>query len=116
MTQFGKRLRFLRLQNKLTQKELAKIINTSTSAIGMYERGEREPSFTTLLNIATNFNVSLDYLLGNDQIQNHSFPKLNDDQLKLIEQQLKYSDLFHFILNASPEQLRKLALIIKVLE
>ncbi len=36
----------------------------SESAIGMYERDEREPSFKLTNEIADRFNVSTDYLLG----------------------------------------------------
>ncbi|MEF2247713.1 helix-turn-helix domain-containing protein [Paenibacillus sp. IITD108] len=61
---FGQRLRGLREGKKITQKELSKILNVSESAIGMYERGEREPNFETIDKIAAYFNVRTDYLLG----------------------------------------------------
>ena len=61
---FGQRLRKLRENKKITQKELSKILNVSESAIGMYERGEREPNFETVDKIANFFNVPTDYLLG----------------------------------------------------
>lgn len=44
MASFGQRLRKLRNNKNITQKELAKILKMSESAIGMYERDEREPS------------------------------------------------------------------------
>ena len=61
---FGQRLRQLRNEKKLSLRELSKKINLSYSALGKYERGEREPDFHTLEKIADFFNVSLDYLLG----------------------------------------------------
>lgn len=61
---FGQRLRSLRDKRNLTQKELAKVFNLSESAIGMYERGEREPSLEVLEGFADYFEVSLDYLAG----------------------------------------------------
>lgn len=61
---FGQRLRKLREEKKITQKELSKILNVSESAIGMYERGEREPNFETVDKIASFFEVETDYLLG----------------------------------------------------
>jgi len=66
---FGQRLRKLREQKKITQKELSKLLQVSESAIGMYERGDREPNFETIDKIADYFNVQIDYLLGrsNDQ-------------------------------------------------
>lgn len=71
MATFGDRLRSLR-KNKtsLTMKELGKLIGVSESAVGMYERGEREPDFETTDKIASYFNVTTDYLLGRSDIKN----------------------------------------------
>ena len=63
---FSTRLRILRQQYGLTQSELAKQLGVSTSTIGMYEQGRREPDKDALLAIANFFNVTTDYLLGND--------------------------------------------------
>lgn len=77
---FGKRLRLLRQNKKLTQKELAKLINISESAVGMYERDEREPSFDLINKIAGFFEVTTDYLLGrSDQPE---FSKAQSDFIK----------------------------------
>jgi transcriptional regulator with XRE-family HTH domain len=64
MSKFGARLKELRNKKKLTQKELSKILKISESAIGMYERDEREPSFDLVKRLADIFEVSIDYLLG----------------------------------------------------
>ena len=64
MEAFKDRLRFLRENKKITQKELAKLINVAESTVSMYERGEREPSFEIAVRLANLFNVSIDYLLG----------------------------------------------------
>ncbi|MUG45478.1 helix-turn-helix domain-containing protein [Paenibacillus woosongensis] len=64
MATFGQRLRTLRIENNLTQKDLAKLFKVSESAIGMYERDEREPSFKLTNQIADHFNVTTDYLHG----------------------------------------------------
>lgn len=61
---FPKRLKELRIQNNLTQKELADIFNVSQNAIFNWENGKREPSILTINKIATFFNVSLPDLLG----------------------------------------------------
>jgi transcriptional regulator with XRE-family HTH domain len=61
---FGERLRTLRLGKGLTQKHLAVYFKLSESTIGMYERGEREPSFQLIKAFASYFEVSIDYLLG----------------------------------------------------
>lgn len=61
---FGKRLRALRKEKSLQQRELAALFNLSPSAIGGYERGLREPELAQLVAFAEYFDVSIDYLLG----------------------------------------------------
>lgn len=64
MSSFGERLRGLRNERKLHQSQSADIFGLSPSAIGSYERNEREPSYQQLIAFADYYNVSLDYLLG----------------------------------------------------
>ncbi|MFZ2539499.1 MAG: helix-turn-helix transcriptional regulator [Oscillospiraceae bacterium] len=58
------RIKELRKSHKMNQTQLGKIVGVSTSAIGMYEQGRRDPDTSTLLNIAKTFDVSMDYLVG----------------------------------------------------
>ncbi len=68
---FGKILRELRIENNLSQEELSKIIGVSKSTIGMYELDKRMPQKDNVLKkIATYFSVSIDYLLGFENINN----------------------------------------------
>lgn len=69
MNSFGERLKALRNSKKLKQEELAQKINISKSAIGMYERNEREPSFEIVEKIASFFEVSIDFLLTGAQLK-----------------------------------------------
>lgn len=62
----GYRLRSLRKQYALSQKELGKLIGVSKVSISGYEKGTRVPSMQILLLILNTFNVSADYLLGRD--------------------------------------------------
>ena len=66
MGDFNKILKILRTSKNVTQDELAKALNISRSAVGMYEKGDREPDYETLETIADYFNVSIDYLLGRE--------------------------------------------------
>lgn len=68
---FGERLRDLRKERDLRQSELGEelgefigIGRISPSAIGSYERNEREPAYDHLIGMARYFGVSVDYLLG----------------------------------------------------
>lgn len=56
-------LKSLRAAKNLTQDELARNLKLSRSAIGMYEKGSREPDYEILELIADFFNVDIDYLL-----------------------------------------------------
>ena len=57
-------IRFYRLRYGLSHRELAKKINVSPSAIGMYESGQRFPTQEVEEALADYFNVSLDVLRG----------------------------------------------------
>lgn len=73
---FGLRLKQLREQKNMLQKDLAEILNNTQQTISLYESGKREPDYETLKNIASYFNVSIDYLLGHtDDPSPH--PKIN---------------------------------------
>jgi len=54
------RLAEFRKKKKLTQKELAKTLKLSQSAIAMYEIGRRRPSLDKAKKIAEYFNVSIE--------------------------------------------------------
>lgn len=64
MNRFGGRLKKLRTDKKLSQRELAERFNISQSAIAYYESGKKEPNHEMLQKLADFFEVSLDYLLG----------------------------------------------------
>lgn len=60
----SKKLKLLRQQNKLTQSEVAKRINVSSSAVSAYEADEISPSLETFVKIVELYGTSADYLLG----------------------------------------------------
>lgn len=64
MSNFPNVFKSLRIKNGLTQQQTANKLALSRSTIGMYESGEREPSFEILENIADLFDVDMNYLLG----------------------------------------------------
>lgn len=70
----GKRIANLRKKSGLSQAELARRLDVTASAIGMYEQGRRAPSHTTLIALAKEFGVSIDYLLSGEQQQSFTFP------------------------------------------
>lgn len=63
----AKRIKLLRKQKGLTQKQLADLLDISASTVAMYETGRREPDTQTLNKFAELFGVSVDYLLGREK-------------------------------------------------
>lgn len=61
---FRTRLKQLRNEKKINQRELANFLKVAPSTISMYESGQREPNFKVLESLADFFNVDLNYLLG----------------------------------------------------
>lgn len=61
---FAQRLKELREYHGLTQADVAKCVHLTSSAIGNYERGAREPGIKELVLLADFFHVSLDELVG----------------------------------------------------
>lgn len=60
----GKRLKELRLERGMTQKELAFALGLNTVTYLHYEKGQREPPLSLLADMAKYFDVSVDFLLG----------------------------------------------------
>lgn len=87
---FGQKLMILRRNEKLSQKKLAKLLNAGVVNIARYETETAFPNVQTLIKIADFFDVSIDYLLRNDQ----NFVNIKDRELlKLASQSDQLSDI-----------------------
>lgn len=60
----GKRLKELRANKNMTQKQISDYFNIHSVTYLHYEKGEREPPLALLVEFAKFFEVSVDYLLG----------------------------------------------------
>lgn len=81
------RLRTLRIESGLTQKQLAQKLNSTNKNIWAYENGLATPPIDVLNSYADTFNVSVDYLLGRTDDFGVALPvsqKLPDDELELL--------------------------------
>lgn len=58
------RLKKLRKERKLTQKDIATFLNISQPAYQQFESGKKKMNLETMEKLADFFNVSTDYLLG----------------------------------------------------
>ncbi len=81
----GHRIAALRRDAGMSQAELARQIQVSPSAIGMYEQGRREPAAETLVAIARLFGVSTDYLLTGSYLDPQEADKLSQMFLRRLQ-------------------------------
>lgn len=72
----GENLRKLRIKNELTQERLAEIFGVSPQAISRWENNSTYPDVTMFPSIANYYNISIDELMGMDDIRNEL--KIND--------------------------------------
>lgn len=61
---FSERLKQLRKERGLTQKEMAELLGLKLRAYQYYESGEHEPSLDNLVIVADTLQTSIDYLTG----------------------------------------------------
>lgn len=95
----SQRLRELREEKKLTQKELAvelsifmkKTKKISPSAVCSWETGEKKPAYETLLAFSNYYGVSTDYLLGKAEFRmfDNNIKNLENYAKEITEDQLK---------------------------
>ena len=103
--EFKDRLKALRKEKKLTQVKLGEMLNYGYTgsiviekettgfdytAIANYESGRNQPSISDLKKIASIFNVSMDYLLGVNDIR---YPYVIDDETAAFNEFRRYYTL-----------------------
>lgn len=59
-----RRIRDLREDNDLKQRQVAEFLNCSQQVYSNYELGQRDIPTDVLIKLANYYNVSIDYLLG----------------------------------------------------
>lgn len=64
MSEFGTRIKKLRIEAGYTQPQLAEKIGVSNAVISFWENGINEPKASYIKLLAKHLNVSADYLLG----------------------------------------------------
>lgn len=82
--QISNNLKRLRKQREITQEELANFIGVSFQAISKWERNEGYPDITILPTIANFFGVTLDELVGMNEIK-------NEEKLTQIKETVRYN-------------------------
>ncbi|MBO5224349.1 MAG: helix-turn-helix transcriptional regulator [Clostridia bacterium] len=77
------RLFELRTEKELSQREMAKVFNVSQGTYNNWENGKTQPSIEQLIAISKYFQVSIDYLVDNDN-QDYSFRQNSPDEDKFL--------------------------------
>lgn len=84
MNGFAERLKYLREECGITQKELAKICKVSPQCICSLEQNTRRPTGTTVAELARALNVSADYLLGlENDFGSKTFPRTEGAEISV---------------------------------
>jgi len=94
---FGKKLKWLRTSQKLTQEGLARALNLrygtnfNKGMISKWENDKEEPRMDSIRYIADFFNISLDEILGlkSDPVPKNTLPELTEKDERDIQKELE---------------------------
>lgn len=85
MKMIGEKLKELRESLGLSRKAIAELINKDQTTYGKYELGKREPDSETLKKLADIFRVSVDELLGRQEMPKDK----GNNEVELSEKDMK---------------------------
>lgn len=108
-TYFSTRVKELREKSQMSMEQLARELGVTKSRVNMWENNGTLPRSEVLIKLANYFKVSIDYLLGNDDMTEVSkinmklnalqrnLGKLNEEDLTKAEGMLKavFMDIFN---------------------
>lgn len=88
-TFFKDNIKFLRKKYKLSQNDVAKIVNKERSLIGHWENGSRSVTLEDIIKLSGYFNITIDQLIGVD-LSNEIIIKENELEHHLKQYALNY--------------------------
>ena len=86
---FSEKLQLIRKNKGLTQEELAERLDVSRQAVAKWESGQAYPDICNLIQISKLFNVTVDYLVKEQDCMINCTQDINPDLEKLIEFRLE---------------------------
>ena len=99
----GKKLRELRENAGLTQRELAQILGVKSSEISQYEKGKRTPRWNRFNKLLDFFNVSADYVLGREVSavsEDEEYKvRLSKEDLQMLGELKNYPKLYEILVD-----------------
>lgn len=107
MRTIGDTIKLLREERRISQQQLADILQVGRSTISMYESGSRMPDDSTKEQICDLFNVDMNYLFGKTNTRNSYREESNLEELNV---RIKFDDYFplHYCTNLSAGSLEEL--------
>ena len=111
---YSNNIRFLRKSAKLSQDDLASLLNVKRHTICDWETGRTEPSINHLYKIAETFNVTVNFLLG---VQEEKYYEdlgfdMQMDYTSFVAESPLEKDLMNLINSCSEEQLELIKTIL----
>ena len=106
----GHRLRTVREERGLSQRELAQRAGVSTNAISLIERDENSPSVSTLQSLATALNVRMSYFFDDQKttqvlhVKAANRPAISNGgvQIEGLDGKLDYQEMEPFLVSLQP--------------
>lgn len=99
----GLRIRKEREKFNLSREEFAELMSLSDYYIGQLERGERQMSLPTMVNISKHFHISLDYLIFGIKMKHDEFIKETNEFYG--KEQIRFKQLSDLLKKCSPKEL-----------
>lgn len=118
---FGEKLKEIRKDIGITQKELANKIGVKRTTVAGYETKGKEPSYQTLIKIARALDCSLDYLLGyvEENEEKIKSKNINSDLENFYNRLSERKDLQLLLKeteNLNPESIKRIVKIINLIK
>ena len=106
----GSKLRAVREERGLSQRELAQHAGISTNAVSLIERDENSPSVSTLQNLAAALNVKMSYFFDDHaptqilHVKAENRPAISSKgvQIEGLDGKLNYQDMEPFLISLEP--------------
>jgi transcriptional regulator with XRE-family HTH domain len=106
----GNRLRLVREERGLSQRELAKRAGISTNAISLIERDENSPSVSTLQSLAAALNVKMSYFFDERKpaqvlhVKAENRPAISSKGVRIesLDGKLNYQEMEPFVVSLKP--------------
>lgn len=87
---FGSRLRELRIENNISQKQVAIDIGISATTISQYENDSRFPNKEILKRLCLYYKISSDYLLGLTDTKHSPLSKKEAKEKMIMSRQMDF--------------------------